>query len=120
MVLCDVPCSGYGIIGRKPELRFRSPTEVWDLIRIQREIVRASVSMLKPDGVLIYSTCTLNHKENDENADWIEENLGLVPESLDPYLPRELISSQTARGRIQVLPGIQSMDGFFVARFRKI
>lgn len=120
VVLCDVPCSGYGIIGRKPELRFRSPTEVWDLIRIQREIVRASVSMLKPDGVLIYSTCTLNHKENDENADWIVENLGLVPESLDPYLPRELISSQTARGRIQVLPGIQSMDGFFVARFRKI
>ena len=119
VVLCDVPCSGYGIIGRKPELRFRSPTQVSELVAIQRDIVRASVTMLKPGGVLIYSTCTLHPAENEGNAAWIEEELGLAPESLDPYLPESLISSQTARGRLQVLPGIQQMDGFFVARFRK-
>ena len=100
VLLCDVPCSGYGIIGRKPELRFRSPTQVGELVEIQRDIVRASVTMLKPGGVLIYSTCTLHPAENEGNAAWIEEELGLVPESLDPYLPEELISSQTARGRL--------------------
>ena len=118
VVLCDVPCSGYGIIGRKPELRFRSPTQVGELVTIQRDIVRASVTMLKPGGVLIYSTCTLHPAENEGNAAWIEEELGLVPESLDPFLPVSLISTQTAKGRLQVLPGIQEMDGFFVARFR--
>ncbi|MEE3467175.1 MAG: 16S rRNA (cytosine(967)-C(5))-methyltransferase RsmB [Eubacterium sp.] len=120
VVLCDVPCSGYGIIGRKPELRFRSPTQVGELVQIQRDIVRASVSMLKDGGVLIYSTCTIHPAENEENALWIEEELGLMPESLDPFLSASLISQQTARGRLQVLPGVQQMDGFFVARFRKI
>ncbi|MBO4396475.1 MAG: hypothetical protein J5819_09040 [Eubacterium sp.] len=119
VVLCDVPCSGYGIIGRKPELRFRSPIDVNDLVEIQRQIVEASVPMLKPGGVLIYSTCTLNPKENDENAAWIESELGLVPESLNEFLPDSLINRQTFLGRLQVLPGIQQMDGFFVARFRK-
>ncbi len=119
IVLCDVPCSGYGIIGRKPELRFRSPTEVDELVQIQRDIVTASITMLKPGGVLIYSTCTIHPKENEQNAQWIEDELGLVPESLNQYLPGALISMQTARGRLQILPGIQQMDGFFVARFRK-
>ena len=119
VVLCDVPCSGYGIIGKKPELRFRSPTQVAELVELQREIVRASAQMLKKDGVLIYSTCTVHPKENAENADWIEAELGLMPESIDGFLPPALISSQTARGRLQVLPGLQQMDGFFVARFRK-
>lgn len=119
IVLCDVPCSGYGIIGRKPELRFRSPTMVDDLVQMQREIVRASVPMLKKDGVLIYSTCTIHEKENAGNAAWIRDELGLIPESLNPYLPDSLISSQTTKGELQVLPGIHEMDGFYVARFRK-
>ena len=120
VVLCDVPCSGYGIIGRKPELRFKSPVEVDELVQIQRDIVRASSTMLRPGGVLIYSTCTIHPRENEGNAEWIEKELGLTPESLDGFLPPSLISSQTAAGRLQVLPGVQQMDGFFVARFRKI
>lgn len=119
VLLCDVPCSGYGIIGRKPELKYRSPTVVDELVEIQRDIVSASVSMLKSGGVLVYSTCTIHPKENGGNADWIEQELGLVPESLDPYLPYSLVNSQTGTGRLQTLPGIQMMDGFFVARFRK-
>lgn len=120
VVLCDVPCSGYGIIGRKPELKFRPISDIDELVPIQREIVAASVSMLKKGGVLIYSTCTISHRENDDNADWIEKELGLVPESLDQYIPEALTSIQTAHGRLQVLPGLYEMDGFFVARFRKV
>ena len=119
VLLCDVPCSGYGIISRKPELKYRSPTVVDELVKIQRDIVSASVSMLKPGGTLVYSTCTIHPKENTENADWIEKELGLKPESLDPYLPFSLTNSQTKEGRLQILPGIQMMDGFFVARFIK-
>ncbi|MBR6229839.1 MAG: hypothetical protein IKQ97_08895 [Eubacterium sp.] len=120
VVLCDVPCSGYGIIGRKPELRFKSPVEVDELVTIQRDIVRASATMVRPGGVLIYSTCTIHPRENEGNATWIEKELGLTPESIDGFLPPALISSQTAAGRLQVLPGVQQMDGFFVARFRRI
>ncbi|MBO6108990.1 MAG: 16S rRNA (cytosine(967)-C(5))-methyltransferase RsmB [Eubacterium sp.] len=119
VLLCDVPCSGYGIIGRKPELKYRAVANVDELVDIQRRIVRASVPMLKPGGVLIYSTCTLHPRENEENAVWIEEELGLKPESLNEYLPESLISRQTFMGRLQVLPGIHRMDGFFVARFVK-
>jgi 16S rRNA (cytosine967-C5)-methyltransferase len=64
---------------------------------------------------MIYSTCTVNRAENEENVQWMEENLGLVRESLDDYLPETLRSRMTAQGMLQMLPGIQKSDGFFVS-----
>lgn len=67
-VLCDVPCSGYGVIGKKPELRYKDPAETAALPDIQLGIVLASADLVKPGGVLVYSTCTLFPEENEGNV----------------------------------------------------
>lgn len=119
VILADVPCSGIGIIGRKPEIKYRALPQQPTLIPLQREICKQSVPLLKPGGVLIYSTCTINQAENEENVRWMEEHLGLVRESLNPYLPEMLRNRMTEEGMLQMLPGIQKSDGFFVARLRR-
>lgn len=119
VVLADVPCSGIGIIGRKPEIKYRAKESSRLLAAVQRQIAEASVEMLKPGGVLLYSTCTIHPAENEENVEWLIRHCDLKPESLDPYLPATLRNHMTAQGMLQMLPGIQKSDGFFVARLRK-
>lgn len=119
VILADVPCSGIGIIGRKPEIKYHAMENALGLAGLQREICEASISMLKPGGIFIYSTCTINHAENEENVQWLESRFGLVRESLDSYLPKPLCNRMTAEGMLQMLPGIQKSDGFFAARLRK-
>ena len=119
-VLADVPCSGYGVIGRKPDIKYQASREKEaSLIELQRRILDRASACVKPDGVLIYSTCTVSQKENQENVRWFLEKHPFVPESLDPYLCPELRGEDSARGWIQLLPGIHSCDGFFIARFRR-
>ncbi|MCR4605028.1 MAG: hypothetical protein K5639_03420 [Eubacterium sp.] len=119
VLLLDVPCSGIGIIGRKPELKYNCVKNAKELTGLQREIIDASVQMLKPGGTLIFSTCTINPDENDRNTDYLIEKYGFIAESLDDYIPDSLKSSQTASGRLTALPGIYEMDGFYVARLHK-
>lgn len=119
VVLADVPCSGIGIIGRKPEIKYRAMETTQQLAAVQRQIAEASAAMLKPGGTLVYSTCTIHPAENEENVEWLIRHCGLQPESLDPYLPETLHNHMTALGMLQMLPGIQKSDGFFVARLRK-
>lgn len=119
VVLCDVPCSGIGIIGRKPEIKYRALETAKELVTIQRKIVEAAEKMVKPGGTLIYSTCTINQAENEENVQYFTKKLGLSLESLDDFLPKELCNHLTACGMLQMLPGIQKSDGFFVARLKK-
>ncbi len=120
VVLADVPCSGMGIIGKKPEIKYHALQKVEKLVPLQREICQASLTMLRKGGVFLYSTCTICEKENEENVMWLEEHCGLQRESLDSFLPEELQNKMTAQGMIQMLPGIHKSDGFFVARFRKV
>lgn len=119
VVLVDVPCSGIGIIGRKPEIKYRALQSSKQLVPIQRDICKTAVNMLRPGGVLIYSTCTINKEENEENVSFLENSCQLIKESLDAYLPEVLHNKMTAEGMLQMLPGIHKSDGFFVARFRK-
>lgn len=120
VVLADLPCSGLGIIGKKPDIKYRvKPEELDELQKLQRDILKNVVRYLKPGGVLIYSTCTINPGENEANACFIEQELGLEAESLNAYLPEKLHRTQTENGRLQLLPKAGSYDGFFVSRFRK-
>lgn len=119
VVLADVLCSGIGIIGRKPEIKYHAMEHIPELVPLQREICRSSADLLKDGGVFIYSTCTISPAENEENVRWMEEELGFHRESLDPYLPEELQNRMTGQGMLQMLPGLQKSDGFFVARLRK-
>jgi 16S rRNA (cytosine967-C5)-methyltransferase len=112
-----VPCSGIGVIGRKPEIKYTALKNEKELQIRQREIVAGAVSMLKPGGTLVYSTCTVNPRENENNAEWIEKNLPLKRVSLDSCLPEPMRNKMTKRGMLQILPGIHSGDGFFVAKY---
>lgn len=120
VILADVPCSGMGIIGKKPEIKYRAMQNIEELVPIQRKICQASLPMLRKGGVFLYSTCTICEKENEENVIWLEEHCGLRRESLDSFLPECLRNKMTAEGMLQMLPGIHKSDGFFVARFRKV
>lgn len=119
-VLVDVPCSGYGVAGRKPDIKYQASREKEaSLTELQRRILDRAASYVKPGGVLLYSTCTVNRAENQENARWFAEQYPFVPESLDPYLCPELRCRSTGQGWLQLLPGVHNCDGFFIARFRK-
>lgn len=119
VIIADVPCSGIGIIGRKPEIKYEALATADKLVTLQRDIVTTALSQLRRGGVFIYSTCTINRAENEENVAYFEKNCLLKRESLNPYLPEKLWNKMTENGMLQMLPGIHKSDGFFVARFRK-
>lgn len=120
LVIADVPCSGYGVIGKKPDIKYRATERKEDeLVILQRRILNHAVQYVRPGGILIFSTCTISRKENQENLKWLLANYRLECESLDPYICEELRSETTKRGYLQLLPGVHKCDGFFVARLRK-
>ena len=120
IVLADVPCSGYGVIGKKPDIKYKmSSHKQQELVILQRKILSMAVDYIKPGGVLIFSTCTIADEENRDNYQWLLDNYPLEPDSLNPYLPRELHCMTTSRGYLQLLPGVHKTDGFFMARLKK-
>ena len=120
IVLADVPCSGYGVIGKKPEIKYRvTPQKQEEIVILQRTILDRAAEYVKPGGVLVFSTCTIAKEENEENMMWFMNNHPFKLESLDPFLPQELHSETTALGYLQLLPGVHKTDGFFIAKFRR-
>ena len=123
IVIADLPCSGLGVIGKKPDLRYKaSPDGIDSLVRLQRQILSCAQDYVKPGGTLVYSTCTVNPAENMDNVHWFMEQ---YPEfTLDDIRGKvcpELRDSVMENGCIQLLPGIHKSDGFFIARLvRKI
>jgi 16S rRNA (cytosine967-C5)-methyltransferase len=118
VILCDLPCSGLGVLGKKRDIKYRASMEgLSSLQQLQREILTNAVRYLKSGGVLIYSTCTINRAENEENAAWIAGKLGMQPDALAPYMPEGIPGIQD--NMLQLLPHIHGTDGFFIARFRK-
>ena len=103
-VLCDVPCSGLGVIARKPEIKYRKNSEVIKkLYEIQFEILRASAKYLKEEGILLYSTCTINRDENEAIVErFLKENIDFKLEK-----------------KILLLPNRDDTDGFFIAKIVK-
>ncbi len=98
-VLCDVPCAGLGIIGRKPEIRYKSLENIDILPRMQYNILTTASRYLRVNGTLVYSTCSLNPAENDE----------VVSKFVNEHPEFELISTKT------VMPHLNDSDGFFIA-----
>ncbi len=116
ILLCDLPCSGLGIMGRKTDIRYHlSEESLKQLQGLQREILSVVWQYVKPGGVLIYSTCTINPGENEENVKWLTGNYPFHRESLSPFLPDDL-KEEGKEGMLQLLPGIHETDGFFLAR----
>lgn len=120
VLIADVPCSGLGVIGKKADIKYKmNPAKQAEIIKLQRKILDTVWRYVKKGGVLIYSTCTISAKENQYNVKWFLENYPFRLESIDPYLPEELKGKTTKAGYLQLLPGINHSDGFFIARLRR-
>lgn len=120
VVLADVPCSGLGVMGKKRDIKYRiTPEELEAVEELQKRILSASVWYVKPGGTLLYSTCTLNKKENEETAAWICEKFPFEMESIDDCVPPPLRLETTAKGYLQLFPDREKQDGFFLARLKR-
>ncbi|BCN31571.1 16S rRNA (cytosine(967)-C(5))-methyltransferase RsmB [Anaeromicropila herbilytica] len=118
LVIADLPCSGLGVIGKKTDIKYKMTKEKQDeLVLMQRQILKVVSQYVKKGGTLIYSTCTVNRDENEENVKWILDEFDFSLDSLDSYIPSKLHSETTKKGYIQLLPGEHDTDGFFIARF---
>ncbi len=116
-VLCDVPCSGLGVIRRKPDIMLKAKKEADSLSEIQRDILDAASDLVKTGGILIYSTCTLNPAENEENAKWfLESNPQFEPV---PFELPQWVTYKYENGMATIFPDRDGADGFFIARFRR-
>ena len=120
VVIADLPCSGLGIMGRKNDIKYHVTEEsLKELASLQREILKCAVQYVKPGGILLYSTCTINPQENEKNYQWIIENFDYSPVDLTKELPKNLTIDTAKDGYIQLLPGIHPCDGFFVGKLRR-
>lgn len=121
ILLADLPCSGLGILGRKPDIKYRvSPESILELAELQRKILSVVWRYVKPQGTLVYSTCTISRKENEENAAWFAEEYPFEPVNIEQRLGGKLRSETLKKGYIQLLPGAYPGDGFFLAVFKRI
>jgi 16S rRNA (cytosine967-C5)-methyltransferase len=110
-VLCDVPCSGFGVISKKPELRYKDPKESERLPEIQRAILDNACKYVKRGGLLVYSTCTLLPEENELA---VKDFLSRHPEfELVPFAVGKI---EAKDGYITLFPHLHKTDGFFVAK----
>ncbi len=120
VLLADLPCSGLGVLSKKTDLKYRmSKEQQQELQELQRKILSTVEAYVKPGGTLVYSTCTINPGENEENVRWFLSHFPYEAVSLDDCLPRELRGETTKQGYLQLLPGVHACDGFFIAKFRK-
>ena len=115
-VICDVPCSGYGIIRKKPDIRYKNLKEMEKLPALQRQILDNQARYVRPGGVLLYSTCTLVRAENEGMVEaFLEDHPDFYLEKLP--LPAPLPVNET--GMLALVPGQYDTDGFFIARLRR-
>ena len=119
-VLCDVPCSGFGIIAKKPEIKYKKQSDYKNLPEIQTKIVNNAAKYVKSGGILIYSTCTLLHEENQAITDrFLIENPDFRPHPLPDFLKAKLCTGDTDKNAITILPRQFDCDGFYIATFIK-
>ena len=103
IVLCDVPCSGLGVISKKPEIKYKTLEEISKLPKLQYKILSACSNYVKPGGTLVYSTCTLNKRENEEVVyGFLDENKNFECADIQTFFPFERI------------------DGFFLVKMKRI
>lgn len=120
-VLLDAPCTGLGIIRRKPDIKWaRENSDTKEIVQLQKKLINAAASCVKPGGVLTYSTCTILPEENGKIIkDFLEENHGFGLEDMTPLLPEELWDKVAEKGMLQLYPNRDGTDGFFIAKLRK-
>ncbi|MEF3305761.1 16S rRNA (cytosine(967)-C(5))-methyltransferase RsmB [Paenibacillus sp. GYB003] len=121
-ILLDAPCTGFGVVRRKPDIKWtKRPEDAEDIARLQAELLNGAAKLLAPGGVLVYSTCTISEAENERVLEtFLAAHPGFrleqPPEPLRRRLPAEAVAPS---GTIAILPHMFGSDGFFIARLRK-
>ena len=116
VVIADVPCSGYGIIRKKPDIRYKKPADMAGLPELQLQILKKQAEYVKPGGLLLYSTCTLVRSENEGVVEaFLAENGDYMTEPLP--LPDNFPKNES--GMLTLVPGEYDTDGFFICRLRR-
>ncbi|MFC4320231.1 16S rRNA (cytosine(967)-C(5))-methyltransferase RsmB [Litchfieldia salsa] len=120
-ILVDAPCSGFGVIRRKPDIKYaKSEQDIHQLKKVQKSILDAVAPLVKNGGTLVYSTCTIDEEENEQV---VKEFLDFNPSfQLDSELSNRLpekVKEYVSNGKVQLLPHYFGTDGFFIASFRK-
>ncbi|MBO4283554.1 MAG: 16S rRNA (cytosine(967)-C(5))-methyltransferase RsmB [Clostridia bacterium] len=114
-VICDVPCSGLGVLGKKPDLRYRALERATELPDLQTALLNASLGYLAPGGRLLYATCTLNPKENEEVVSaFLASSPAFRP------VPFSVCGLDAPTGNITLYPHIHGTDGFFYALIERV
>jgi 16S rRNA (cytosine967-C5)-methyltransferase len=118
VVLVDAPCSGLGIVRRKPDIKYnKTPEDIESLTAIQKRILSTACEYVKPGGTLIYSTCTIGTAENGDIVKaFLEHHKDF---SHWPILSDEGIQGTDESGNVQLLPNVNHTDGFFIARLKR-
>ena len=128
LVICDLPCSGLGVMGRKRDIKYNvSIDKIRELAILQKKILENAVRYVKKDGRLIYSTCTMTRAENEENFTFISEFKGFsavdFSDKIRGYVDRhkdgERLVNEAKKGFIRLLPGELGTDGFFISEFMR-
>ena len=115
-VICDAPCSGLGIIRKKPDIRYKKLEELSGLPELQLQILNNQAAYVKPGGILMYSTCTVLRRENEDVVSaFLETNKNFFLEPLE--LPGVFPKNET--GMLTLIPGEYDTDGFFISRMRR-
>lgn len=135
-VLLDAPCTGTGVINRRSDLRYnRDPVDIVSLSELQKELLANAAKLVKPGGILVYSTCSIEPEENFDNIRWfMREYPEFEGDDLTSYLPKNMLGEveskwggpacktepeMTATYMIQLLPSRHAVSGFFICRLRK-
>ena len=118
-VIVDAPCSGLGLIRKKPDIKInKTGNDIDSLYELQKKILDASADCVRPGGILVYSTCTICKKENELNMKYLLGKGNFEAIDIKEYLPENLRKFAN-EGYIQLLPGVNNTDGFFISAMRK-
>ncbi|MEL6614633.1 MAG: 16S rRNA (cytosine(967)-C(5))-methyltransferase RsmB [Bacteroidota bacterium] len=117
-VLLDAPCSGTGVLAKRADLRWRrSPEALADLARLQDDLLDAAARLVRPGGLLVYSTCSLERDENEDRVDaFLLRHPEFTHEAVGETVPEEM---RTPEGNYTALPHVHGTDGAFAARLRR-
>lgn len=116
LVIADVPCSGLGIIRKKPDIRYKDPATLAGLSAVQGAILENAAAYVKPGGVLLYSTCTLLERENEAViTDFLGKQKDFTPQQF--VLPGPV--GRVEEGAVTLWPHLHDTDGFFIAKLRR-
>ncbi|MDI3503069.1 MAG: rRNA (cytosine967-C5)-methyltransferase [Candidatus Cloacimonadota bacterium] len=116
-VLVDAPCSGWGVFSRKADLRWQAHNDIPNLIKLQEKALEHAANFVKPGGYLLYSTCTMNPQENEQQVlRFLAKNVKFELVPAERYIPK----TYTEKGFLKTIPFKHQMDGAFAAKLQKL